>query len=147
MKEKYDDNYFMQEALKQARQAYEQGEVPIGCVIVCKDKIISKGYNMAEQLKDCTAHAEILAITSAEQILQSKYLKDCALYVTIEPCLMCAGAIFWSQISKVVYGARDPKRGISLYTDTPYHSKTQMVGGILEKECAKLVKDFFKNKR
>lgn len=147
MKEKHDDNYFMQEALKQARQAYQQGEVPIGCVIVCNDKIISRGYNMTEQLKDSTAHAEILAITSAEQTLQSKYLKDCALYVTIEPCLMCAGAIFWSQISKVVYGAKDYKRGISLYIDQPYHPKTKIIGGVLEEECAKLVKDFFRNKR
>lgn len=147
MKEDYDDNYFMQEALKQAGQAYKLGEVPIGCVIVCNDKIIARGYNMTEQLKDSTAHAEILAITSAEHVLQSKYLKDCALYVTIEPCLMCAGAIFWSQISKVVYGAKDDKRGISLYIDHPYHPKTKIIGGVLKEECAKLVKDFFRNKR
>ncbi len=147
MREKYDDNYFMREAIKQAGQAYQQGEVPIGCVIVCNDKIIARGYNMTEQLKDCTAHAEILAITSAEHVLQSKYLKDCTLYVTIEPCLMCAGAIFWSQISKIVYGAKDDKRGVSLYIDRPYHPKTKIISGILEEECAKLVKDFFKNKR
>lgn len=147
MKEEHDDNYFMQEALKQAQQAYQQGEVPIGCVIICNNKIIARGYNMTEQLKDSTAHAEILAITSAEQILQSKYLKDCALYVTIEPCLMCAGAILWSQISKVVYGAKDDKRGISLYIDQPYHPKTKIIGGVLKEECSKLVKDFFKNKR
>lgn len=147
MKEEHDDNYFMQEALMQAQQAYQQGEVPIGCVIVCNNKIIARGYNMTEQLKDSTAHAEILAITSAEQILQSKYLKDCALYVTIEPCLMCAGAILWSQISKVVYGAKDEKRGISLYIDQPYHPKTKIIGGVLKEECSKLVKDFFKNKR
>ncbi|MDO5759877.1 MAG: nucleoside deaminase [Bacteroidota bacterium] len=143
----YDDRYFMQEALKQARQACEENEVPIGCVVVCNNKVISRSYNMTEQLKDVTAHAEILAITSAEQTLQSKYLRDCTLYVTIEPCLMCAGAIFWSQISKLVYGAKDPKRGASLLASQPYHNKTQVIGGVLEEECSALVKDFFKSKR
>ncbi len=146
MTEVYDDKYFMHEAIKQAQQAYEENEVPIGCIIVCNNKIIARGYNMTEKLKDSTAHAEILAITSAEQVLQSKYLSDCSLYVTVEPCTMCAGAIFWTQIQKVVYGAKDPKRGASIFGNL-YHARTSVIGGILEKTCSDLVKDFFEQKR
>ena len=142
----YTDEYFMQKALEEAKTAFEEGEIPVGCVIVCNDKIIARGHNMTELLKDSTSHAEILAITSAEEFLQSKYLKDCTLYVTVEPCVMCAGAIYWTQISRIVYGARDEKRGASNYGNL-YHPSAKVQGGILQEECSKLMKDFFKNKR
>lgn len=142
----YNDEYFMRKALQEANLAMSEGEVPIGCVLVCKDKIIASEHNRTQQLDDVTAHAEILSICSAEQALQSKYLKDCTLYVTLEPCVMCSGAIFWAQIPKVVYGAKDPKRGSSLYGNL-YHPKTIVEQGVLEKECSELIKDFFRNKR
>jgi len=142
----YDDTYFMKRALQEAEAAFEKGEVPIGAVIVIKNQIIARAHNLTETLNDVTAHAEMQAITAAANYLGGKYLKDCTLYVTIEPCQMCAGALFWSQISNVVYGARDELRGcISL--KTKLHPKTIMKGGVLEEEASKLLKQFFIEKR
>ncbi len=143
----FDDKYFMREALKQAQQAYNSNEVPIGAVIVCEEKIIAKSYNMTEKLNDVTAHAEILAITSAAQFLGSKYLTNCDLYVTIEPCPMCAGAAKWAQIKKIVFGAGDEKCGYNKFSSKIIPGKTKVVSGILEDECEKLMKDFFRTKR
>ena len=142
----HDDTYFMKRALQEAEEAYSQGEVPIGAVIVAKNQIIARGHNLTETLNDVTAHAEMQAITAAANYLGGKYLIDCTLYVTIEPCQMCAGALFWSQISKVVYGARDEQRGC-IAMGTTLHPKTKMSGGILEEECSKLLKQFFVEKR
>ncbi|MBQ4421152.1 MAG: tRNA adenosine(34) deaminase TadA [Bacteroidales bacterium] len=142
----YDDEYFMRKAIEQAHLAEQEGEVPVGCVVVCGDKIISKGYNMTEKLHDSTSHAEIIAITSAETYLQSKYLKDCAIYVTLEPCVMCAGALYLTQISKIVYGTKDEKRGASLFGSL-YHPKTQVVEGVLKEECSTIIKNFFRERR
>ncbi|MBO6117027.1 MAG: nucleoside deaminase [Bacteroidales bacterium] len=142
----YDDEYFMRQALNEAVQALEEDEIPIGCVIVCNNKIIARGHNMTQRLNDSTSHAEIIAITAAEEYLGSKYLTDCTLYVTIEPCLMCAGAVMWTQISRVVFGAKDTKRGYSSYC-TPFNSKVTVTQGVLEEECRDLMQNFFKNKR
>jgi len=142
----YDDTYFMQRALQEAEEAYSQGEVPIGAVIVAKNQIIARAHNLTETLNDVTAHAEMQAITAAANFLGGKYLIDCTLYVTIEPCQMCAGALFWSQISKVVYGARDEQRGC-IKMGTKLHPKTKMTGGILAEDCSKLLKRFFLEKR
>jgi len=142
----YDDTYFMKRALQEAEEAYSQGEVPIGAIIVAKNQIIARTHNLTETLNDVTAHAEMQAITSAANHIGGKYLKDCTLYVTIEPCQMCAGALFWSQISKIVYGARDEQRGC-IAMGTKLHPKTKMTGGILEEECATLLKRFFIEKR
>lgn len=138
---------YMKEALLQARLAGEEEEVPIGAVIVHKQRIIAKGRNMTERLHDATAHAEMIAITAATEAVGGKYLNDCSLYVTVEPCPMCAGAIAWSQIGKVVYGADDPKRGFSRFSPSLMHPKTDVIKGILADECGQIVKDFFKNKR
>lgn len=137
----------MREALREARRAAEEDEVPIGAVIVCKGRIIGKGYNMTERLNDPTAHAEMIAITAATEAMGGKYLNECALYVTVEPCPMCAGALAWAQIGKVVYGASDPKRGFSMFSPSLMHPKTEVVSGILSEECGELVTSFFKNKR
>lgn len=137
----------MREALKEAMYAAEENEVPIGAVIVCKGRIIGKGHNMTERLNDPTAHAEMIAITAATEAMGGKYLNDCTLYVTIEPCPMCAGAIAWAQTGKVVYGASDPKRGFSMFSPSLMHPKTEVIRGILAEECGSLVTDFFKNKR
>lgn len=137
----------MQEALKEAVKAYEKDEVPIGAVVVCAGKIIARAYNLTETLNDPTAHAEMQAITMACSYLGGKYLNLCTLYVTVEPCPMCAGALAWSQIRRVVYGAPDPKRGFSLFSPTLMHPKTEVSGGILEEACGKLVSDFFRAKR
>jgi tRNA(adenine34) deaminase len=146
MIEPYDDSYFMRRALQEAELAYEKGEVPIGAVVVIDNKIIARAHNLTEMLNDVTAHAEMQAITAAANYLGGKYLLKCTLYVTIEPCQMCAGALFWSQISNIVYGARDQARGcISL--NTKLHPKTKMKGGILEEESSKLLKKFFVEKR
>lgn len=142
----HDDTYFMKRALQEAEEAYSQEEVPIGAIIVAKNQIIARAHNLTETLNDVTAHAEMQAITSAANNLGGKYLKDCTLYVTIEPCQMCAGALFWSQISKIVYGARDEQRGC-INMGTKLHPKTKMTGGVLEEECAKLLKRFFIEKR
>ena len=143
------DEYFMQLALKEAQKAFDEDEVPIGAVVVQNNKIISRGYNMTEKLNDPTAHAEMIALTSAFGNMGAKYLPDAALYVTIEPCVMCAGALYWSKLSKVVWGAGDIKNGFSRVQPqvSPFHPKTGIVTGILENECAALIKEFFKSKR
>ena len=142
-----DDERYMREALREAMEAAEEDEVPVGAVVVCRGRIIAKGHNMTERLKDPTAHAEMIAITAASEAMGGKYLTDCTLYVTVEPCPMCAGALAWSQISRVVYGAFDPKRGFSLFSPSLMHPKTEVTAGVLALECGQLVSDFFKNKR
>lgn len=134
-------------ALAQASEAASEDEVPIGAVIVCRGRIIGKGYNMTERLKDPTAHAEMIALTSATQAMGGKYLNDCTLYVTVEPCPMCAAALCWAQIGRIVYGAADPKRGYSLFTPSLLHPKTEVTSGVLGDECSKIVTDYFKSKR
>jgi tRNA(adenine34) deaminase len=145
--ELYSDTYFMNEALKEARKAYDADEVPVGAVIVAENKIIARAHNLTELLNDVTAHAEMQAITSAANFIGGKYLNECILYVTLEPCLMCAGALYWSHITKVVYGASDDKRGFSKLNQPVLHPKTILVKGVLEEECSKLLKDFFALKR
>jgi len=150
-----DDEQYMRLALQQAQQAFEEDEVPVGAIIVMNNRIIAKGYNQVEKLNDCTAHAEIIALTSAFNFLGSKYLPDATLYVTVEPCVMCSGALYWSKIGKVVYGASDEKNGsitplpgiMENKGNWPYHPKTEVIGGILKAECAGLMKLFFKKKR
>lgn len=139
--------YYMQEALKEAQQAFRMDEIPIGAVIVCKNRIISRAHNLTEQLVDPTAHAEMQAITAATNFLGGKYLNECTLYVTIEPCPMCAGALCWSQIAQVVFGANDPKKGYSTISDSLLHHKTQVISGILKDDCEMLMKQFFEKKR
>ena len=134
-------------ALAQASEAASEDEVPIGAVIVCRGRIIGKGHNMTERLKDPTAHAEMIALTSATQAMGGKYLNDCTLYVTVEPCPMCAAALWWAQIGRIVYGAADPKRGYSLFTPSLLHPKTEVTSGVLGDECSKIVTDYFKSKR
>lgn len=141
------DEMYMREALKLAQHAFEEDEVPIGAVIVAQGKIIGKGYNLTERLNDVTAHAEMQAFTAAANYLGGKYLKDCTLYVTVEPCVMCAGASYWTQISRIVYGARDEKRGYSSFHANIIHPKTEIVSAVLATECAELIKSFFRNKR
>lgn len=141
------DEYYMQRALEQARIAYEKDEVPVGAVVVCRDRIIARTYNLTETLHDVTAHAEMQAITAAADALGGKYLDVCTLYVTVEPCVMCAGAIGWSQLGRLVYGAPDAKRGFSVYAPNALHPKTEVVSGVMEDECRALMKDFFKSKR
>ena len=141
------DEQFMRKAIAEAQQALQEGEIPIGAVIVCNDRIIARAHNLTETLHDVTAHAEMQAITSAANELGGKYLTDCTLYVTIEPCTMCAGALGWSHLSRIVYGAADEKRGYQLYAPRALHPKTTITGGILEEECRQLMKDFFRNKR
>lgn len=143
----FSDEYFMQQALKEAREAFRKDEVPVGAVIVSAGRIIARAHNQTETLNDVTAHAEILAITSASETLGGKYLNGCTLYVTLEPCTMCAGALSWAQIGKIVYGAADPQRGFSRLTPSPLHPRTEVLYGILADECGTLVKDFFKKKR
>lgn len=142
-----DDKRYMQMALAQAGEAASEDEVPIGAVIVCRGRIIGKGHNMTERLKDPTAHAEMIALTSATQAMGGKYLNDCTLYVTVEPCPMCAAALCWAQIGRIVYGAADPKRGYSLFTPSLLHPKTEVTSGVLGDECSKIVTDYFKSKR
>ena len=141
------DVRYMNEALKEARMAGAEDEVPIGAVITCNGRIIAKGRNMTERLNDPTAHAEMIAITAATEAVGGKYLNDCTLYVTVEPCPMCAGALAWSQIGKVVFGASDPKRGYSLFTPSLMHPKTEVIRGVMAEECGNLVTEFFRNKR
>lgn len=137
------DEFFMRKALVEAQAAYEQGEVPIGAVVVCGDRIIARAHNLTETLHDVTAHAEMQAITSAANLLGGKYLSECTLYVTVEPCAMCAGAIGWSQLRRIVYGADDPKRGFRLLAPRAMHPKATVVAGVLEPECNQLMKQFF----
>ena len=141
------DEQYMQRALEEARQALKEGEIPIGAVVVCKDRIIARAHNLTETLTDVTAHAEMQAITIAANELGGKYLTDCTLYVTVEPCTMCAGAIGWAQLPRIVYGAPDPKRGFRLYAPRALHPKAECIGGILEEECRTLMQDFFREKR
>jgi tRNA(adenine34) deaminase len=141
------DEIFMQEALKEAKLALELDEVPIGAVIVFNGKIIARGHNLVEQLNDVTAHAEMQAFTSASNFIGGKLLKQCSLYVTLEPCVMCAGASYWTQIDRVVYGASDQKRGYSIFNQNILHPKTKITKGVLEEECSELVKTFFQGKR
>ena len=137
----------MFDALREAQRAAAEDEVPIGAVIVCQGRIIAKGHNMTERLNDPTAHAEMIAITAATEAVGGKYLNDCTLYVTVEPCPMCAGALAWSQIGKVVYGASDPKRGFSRFSPSLMHPKTEVVSGIMADECGNIVSEFFQRKR
>lgn len=148
-----DDEHFMQQALKEARQAFEEGEIPIGAVVVLNERIIARGHNQTERLNDSTAHAEMIALTSAFHYLGSKYLPDASLFVTVEPCLMCAGALYWSKIGRVVFGAEDEKNGFrrgaasAPLAGWPFHPKTILIKGILANECAELMRNFFKDKR
>lgn len=141
------DEKFMREALKEAGYAAAEDEVPVGAVVVCRGRIIGRGHNMTENLHDPTAHAEMIAITAATEAMGGKYLNDCTIYVTVEPCPMCAGALAWAQIGRVVYGAIDPKRGFSLYSPTLLHPKTEITAGVLASECGETVSDFFRKKR
>lgn len=147
MENSQSDERWMREALKEAQKAAEMGEVPIGAVIVCQNQIISRSHNLTETLNDPTAHAEMQAITAATNFLGGKYIDQCTLYVTIEPCPMCAGALYWAQLGKLIYGAPDSKRGFSLIEKSILHPKTIVKSGILQAECSKLVSDFFKKKR
>jgi tRNA(adenine34) deaminase len=147
MIELYSDSYFMKEALKEAQKAYEKDEVPIGAVVVCNNKIIARAHNMTEALNDATAHAEMLAITAAENFLGSKYLNKCSLYVSLEPCVMCAGASYWSRLAKVVYGASDDRYGYKKAGNKLFHPKTEIINGVLEKEASEILKKFFQKKR
>jgi len=143
----FTDEYFMKEALKEAQQAFKKDEIPIGAVIVYNNKIIARGHNLTETLQDPTAHAEMQVITSATNYIGSKYLTDCSIYVTLEPCIMCAGALAWSQISKIVYAASDPKKGFTIVNSRILHPKTEIINGILEKECSLILNVFFKKLR
>ena len=143
----FSDEHFMKEALKEAQKAYDADEVPVGAIIVCENKIIARAHNLTERLNDVTAHAEMQAFTAAAEYLGGKYLLDCTLYVTIEPCVMCAGASMWTQLSRIVYGAKDDKKGFSCVGNSILHPKTKLVGGVLKTECAALMKSFFQGKR
>ena len=142
-----DDQYFMKQALLEAEKAFERGEVPVGAVVVCKDRIIARSHNLTETLTDVTAHAEMQAITAAASAIGGKYLSDCTLYVTVEPCVMCAGAIAWSQMGALVFGAEDEKRGYQRYAPEALHPKTVVKKGVMADECATLMKQFFASKR
>ena len=142
----YNDAYFMRQALQEAQKAYDEDEVPVGAVIVAHDQIIARAHNLTEKLTDVTAHAEMQAITAAASFLGGKYLKGCTLYVTLEPCVMCGGALYWSQIDKIVFAAADEKRGAGKVGEL-YHPKTKVVSGVLEDECSLLMQEFFRNKR
>ena len=142
----FDDTYFMRKAIQEAEAAYEKGEIPVGAVIVIDDRVIARAHNLTETLNDVTAHAEMQAITAAANFLGGKYLQNCTLYVTLEPCQMCAGALYWSQISKIVYAAKDEQRGCGVM-NTKLHPKTKISGGVMEEEASKLLKQFFIEKR
>lgn len=142
-----DDNYYMKLALKEAQKAEAADEIPIGAVIVCRDQVIARAHNLTETLTDVTAHAEMQAITAASSLLGGKYLNQCTLYVTVEPCVMCAGAIAWAQMGRLVYGASDEKRGYTVYAPHALHPKTAVTSGVLEEECAALMREFFQGKR
>ena len=143
----YNDEYFMRQAFMEAQKAYEMNEVPVGAVIVANNKIIARAHNLTEKLNDVTAHAEIQAITAASEFLGAKYLTGCTLYVTLEPCVMCGGALYWSQIDKVVFAARDEKRGAGRFQMQLYHPKTVVTNGVMEHDCAAIMRRFFENKR
>ena len=141
------DEQYMLRALEQAQMATDRDEVPVGVVVVCQDRIIARGHNLTETLNDVTAHAEMQAVTAAANALGGKYLSDCTLYVTVEPCVMCAGALAWAQVGRIVYGAADPKRGYSVYAPEALHPRTQVTAGVLAEECGELMRQFFKRKR
>ncbi len=143
----FNDEYFMKRAFAEAVQALEEGEIPVGAVVVSQGKIIARAHNLTETLNDVTAHAEMQAITAAANMLGGKYLNDCTLYVTLEPCVMCAGALGWSQIGKIVYGASDEKRGYKKFASKAIHPKTEVVGGVFETECGEILQEFFRKKR
>ena len=142
-----DDKYYMRQALMEAEKAAERDEVPVGAVVICRDRIIARAHNLTETLNDVTAHAEMQAITAAANYLGGKYLNDCTLYVTVEPCVMCAGAIAWAQLGRLVIGAMDDKRGYQKYAPQALHPKTVVIENVMAEECASLMKDFFKRKR
>ena len=143
------DEHYMRQAMREAERAFSEGEVPVGAILVMNERIIARGYNQVEKLTDSTAHAEIIALTAAFNFLGSKYLPDAALYVTVQPCLMCSGALYWSKIGRVVYGAEDEKNGYKRVAGehSPFHPKTVLTAGVLKDECAQLMKDFFKARR
>ncbi len=141
------DLYYMQRALEEAKQAYKEGEIPIGAIVVCKGRIIARTHNLTEMLHDVTAHAEMQAITIAANELGGKYLEDCTLYVTVEPCIMCAGALGWSQIKRIVFGCQDEKRGFHIYAPKALHPRANVIGGVMEHECKELMQRFFKERR
>src|SRR5215216_2780616 len=145
--ELYTDEYFMREALKEAQKAFDINEIPVGAVVVCKNRVIARAHNQTEKLTDATAHAEMLAVTAAENYLGSKYLNECTLYVTLEPCVMCAGALHWVQLQKLVYGASDVQRGYTLVSSPLLHPKTEVEKGVKAAECKALIDDFFKRLR
>ncbi|MBO6287597.1 MAG: nucleoside deaminase [Prevotella sp.] len=147
MEQRQKDEGFMRRAIDEAQEALRRGEIPIGCVVVCRDRIIARSHNLTEALNDVTAHAEMQAITMAANELGGKYLTDCTLYVTVEPCVMCAGAIGWAQIRRIVYGCDDEKRGYRRYAPQALHPKAEIVGGVLEEECRQLMQDFFRQRR
>lgn len=142
-----DDTFYMKQALQEAKRAFDKGEVPVGAVVVCHDRIIARAHNLTETLNDVTAHAEMQAITAAANYLGGKYLANCTLYVTVEPCVMCAGAIAWAQLGRLVFGATDEKRGFQRYAPNALHPKTTVLHGVLEEECAAFMKEFFKKRR
>ena len=142
-----DDFFYMRQALEEARKAFDEDEIPVGAVVECQGHIIARAHNLTERLTDVTAHAEMQAITAAAAYLGGKYLTDCTLYVTVEPCVMCAGALGWSQIKRIVYGAADEKRGFLRFAPQALHPRTQVTAGIMEQECTNLMKEFFQNKR
>jgi tRNA(adenine34) deaminase len=141
------DEYFMREALKEAKKAFDADEIPVGAIVVCNNRIIARAHNLTERLNDVTAHAEMQAITSAANFLNGKYLNECTMYITLEPCVMCAGALSWSQIGKIVFGASDTKRGFNLVGNKILHPKTELLSGIIADECSELLKTFFQKKR
>ncbi|MED9995495.1 MAG: nucleoside deaminase [Paludibacteraceae bacterium] len=143
----HDDTYYMKQALLEAQKAYQADEVPVGAVVVAGGRIVGRGHNLTETLSDATAHAEMIALTAAMNELGAKYLPDCTIYVTVEPCVMCAGAMYWAKIAKLVYGASEDKYGFTVKAPTSLHPKTEVVCGVLQEECAQLMKDFFKAKR
>ncbi len=147
MIEPFDDVYFMKKAFAEAVRAFDKGEVPVGAVVVTQNKIIARAHNLSETLNDVTAHAEMQAITAAANLLGGKYLDDCTLYVTLEPCVMCAGALNWAQMGSVIFGASDPKRGYRNYSEKIFHPKTKVAGGVLQNECAELLQEFFRQRR
>lgn len=143
----YTEAYFMREAFKEAQKAFDADEVPVGAIVVCNNQVIARAHNLTERLNDVTAHAEMQAITAASNFLGGKYLNECVLYVTLEPCVMCAGAMHWAQLQKIVYAAADPKRGFLRLNQNVLHPKTQLEGGIMAEECGHIISDFFKQKR
>ncbi len=147
MIEPFGDEYFMKKAFAEALQAFEKGEVPVGAVVVAQKKIIARAHNLTQTLNDVTAHAEMQAITAAANLLGGKYLTDCTIYITLEPCIMCAGGLNWAQIGRIVFGARDEKRGYQKYGAGVLHPKTEVLGGILKNECSELMQEFFRQKR